>query len=109
MNYSNYQWSIISAQRDSSTGGIKSANWKLTVDVVDGNNAWTEENTGSVCFEPDPDSANFVSFNSVTEEMMLSWVWSQFPKADREATIRSTALAEKMKLDQPEESGLPWE
>jgi len=77
MNYSNYQWSITSVQRDALTGGIKNSDWKLTVDVVDGNNAWTEENTGSVCFEPDPSDENFVAFADVTEEMILGWVWEQ--------------------------------
>ena len=109
MNFSNYQWSITSAHRDPSTGGVKNASWKLTVDVVDGDMQWTEENTGQCTFEPDPDAEGFVAFNDITEQMMLGWVWERFPKADRETTIRATALAKKLSVEQETESGLPWE
>jgi hypothetical protein len=104
----NTTWKIENLERDHTTGLINKVNWAIVVsddthETIIRNNVNLEQ------------SDNFIEFNSVTEEMIVSWVKQFYGESNvtgLETLARDTFNYEKSLPEQtPNTSiafGLPW-
>lgn len=100
-----YTWKILELERNSADGGVVTAHWNCT-----GVDADTEESAniyGTDSFQPDATDPDFISFESLTEEDVLGWIWAKedFDKEGKEAAIAGQIDA---KLNPVVSKGLPW-
>jgi len=89
-------------ERTLADGGVVVAHWRAT--LVDGEHS--ASSYGTCGFTPDPSDPSFVAYDSITEDMALSWCWDN--GVDKNATEAS--LAAKIELDKnPTQGvGVPW-
>lgn len=104
-----YEWSIGELERYTESGGVITAHYRCV-----GTNEATgtsDSNYGSIHFTPDPDSENFIPFESLTEDIVLGWVKSQ-PDPDKEnlgLSIESSIAKKNDSIDNPVSTkGVPW-
>lgn len=95
-------WTVLSVEWDSWSGGITSVLWQAS---VSGGEADAERVavTGTANYAPDPESPAFVPLEDVDEELALSWVWAREGREGVEAAL----LAELGRRLTPG-AGLPW-
>ena len=96
-----HTWSISDLERQVEGDGVIVVHWRLN--STDGSNSTSAY--GTTNYTPDPDDADFTSFNDLTEEVVLNWVWLQ---VDKEGT--ETINSDKVELlsNPVVVSGLPW-
>jgi len=77
------------------------AHWRAT--ATDGD--YSASSYGTVGFTPDPDSEDFVPFESLTEADVLQWVYESVDKDATEASLASQIEEQKA----PKViAGVPW-
>ena len=97
-----YNWTIVECERESGTGGIILARWRLI--VVDG--GYSASSYGACGFAPDPTASGFTPYDEVTEAQVLGWCWNGgLDKAVIEASLEAQIEAQKTPVTL---SGLPW-
>lgn len=79
-------------ERDATTGGVTRAHWE----AVDGDVSIT----GTSDFTPDPDAEGFVPYDSLTEEVVLSWLDVEGIEAALAAKVAEVVVEQA--------TGLPW-
>ena len=95
-------WTISTLERELLDGGVVVAHWRAT--AVDGD--FSASSYGTCGFTPDPSSADWVAYDSITEEMALGWCWADGVDKDViEASL--TANIEEQKAPTTE-TGVPW-
>lgn len=94
-------WSIANLERNTSDGGVTIAHFRAT--LTDGD--FSASSYGTVGFTPDPDSEDFVPFESLTEADVLAWVYESVDKDSVEASLASQI--EDQKSPQTV-AGTPW-
>ena len=94
-------WTISTLERELADGGVVVAHWRAT--AVDGEHS--ASSYGTCGFTPDPSSADWVAYDSITEDMALGWCWAELDKDAIEAS-----LSAKIELDKnpTQASGVPW-
>lgn len=95
-------WKIEQMERRADSGGVVTAYWRAITD----DDGYKASAYGSTSFTPDPASPSFVPFDSLTEDMVLGWVWSSVSKAETEAALDVVIAQDKSPviLD-----GTPWQ
>jgi len=79
-------------ERDATTGGVTRAHWE----AVDGEVSIA----GTSDFTPDPSAEGFVPYDSLTEEVVLSWI---------DVSGIESALADKVaEVADETAAGVPW-
>jgi len=99
-----YTWAITEVERDPETGGIKKIHWRYM------------GKEGDIFFErfdvlnvqPDPNSSNFVPYENVTKEMVISWLETELADKIPELQQELTTQIETAKNEVVNISGLPW-
>lgn len=96
-------WKIENTERRYEDGGIIIAHWRAT--AIDG--IYTSSVYGSVGFTPEPDSEDFIPYNQLTEQNILSWLWNS-DELDR--TVIEDKLINKIENQKTPTTviGLPW-
>ena len=94
-------WSISTLERELSDGGVVVAHWRAT--AVDGD--FSASSYGTCGFTPDPSSADWVAYDSITEEVALGWCWAELDKDAIEASLSANIEAQK---NPTQASGVPW-
>jgi hypothetical protein len=94
-------WTISILERELSDGGVVVAHWRAT--AVDGD--FSASSYGTCGFTPDPSSADWVAYDSITEEMALGWCWAELDKDAIEASLSANIEAQK---NPTQASGVPW-
>ena len=95
-------WSISTLERELSDGGVVVAHWRAT--AVDGD--FSASSYGTCGFTPDPSSADWVAYDSITEEMALGWCWADGVDKDGiEASLAAQIEADK---NPTQAAGVPW-
>jgi hypothetical protein len=94
-------WTIAQLERNTSDGGVTVAHWRVS--AVDGD--YTASAYGTVGCTPDPEAADWIAFDDLTEAEVLDWVWASIDKDEAE-----TRLAAQIAEDKAPKSatGLPW-
>ena len=97
-------------ERTLADGGVIVCHWRAnaseTVGTGDDAVTYSATNYGTAGFTPDPSSADYVPYDSITEDMALGWCWAN--GVDKDAIEAS--LAAKIELDKnpTQASGVPW-
>jgi len=97
-----YTWTIANLERNTANGGVTVAHWRCTGDDGNGN---TASSYGTTSHSPDPDAADFIAFDDLTEADVLGWVHGVVDQAATESSIE----AKINEMANPTTSdGLPW-
>ena len=94
-------WAISTLERELSDGGVIVAHWRAT--AVDGD--FSASSYGTCGFTSDPSSSDWVDYDSISEELALSWCWSELDKDAIEASLSANIEAQK---NPTQASGVPW-
>jgi len=102
-------WTISTLERELSDGGVVVAHWRATASetVGTGDDAvtYSASSYGTCGFTPDPSDPSFVAYDSITEDMALSWCWAELDKDAIEASLSAKIELEK---NPTQASGVPW-
>ena len=85
--------------------GVVVAHWRCDAEETVGEDTYTASSYGTCGFTPDPASPDYVPYESLTEEIVLGWVYAAVDKDAVEAGL--TAQIEDQKAPKTE-AGLPW-
>jgi len=98
-------WNITQLERQTDTGGVVVAHWRVTAEETVSDDTFTASAYGTVGFTPDPNVTNFVPYEQLTEADVLKWVWGSVGKNEVEANLAKQIEDQKAPKTQP---GLPW-
>lgn len=96
-----YTWKIAELERQTDTGGVVTAHWRVTAQDGD----YTASAYGSQGFTPDPAAPDFVPFDQLTEADVLTWVHASVDQAEMEANLAKQIEDQKAPKT---EAGVPW-
>ena len=95
-------WTIAQLERTLDDGGVVVAHWRAT--ATDGD--FSASSYGTAGFTPDPSSSDWVDYDSISEELALSWCFSNGVDKDSiEASLAANIEAQK---NPTQASGVPW-
>lgn len=103
-------WRIIQLEYNVNDGGVLVVHWRATTDQVMVDSGPYAETTYSVCdLTYDSSSESFIPFDSLTEEIVLAWVWDE-DVGNVDKDLVEQELQEKLseKVSPIIETGLPW-
>jgi hypothetical protein len=104
-----YTWTIPTCEHDIATGGINVVHWRCTASetVGSGDDAvtYTASSYGTVGCTPDPEAADWIAFDALTEADVLAWVWASVDKDTTEASLAARIEADK---NPTSAHGNPW-
>jgi hypothetical protein len=93
-----YSWKINDLQRNTADGLVTVIHWNAT--AVDGDYSASINNTQAL-----ERGDSFVSYDTLTEETVLGWLWGKIDKAAVEASLTAQIEAQKVPVTA---NGLPW-
>ena len=105
-------WTISTLERTLAdpTDGVIVAHWRATASetVGEGDDAvtYSASNYGTCGFTPDFSSADWVAYDSITEEMALGWCWAD--GVDKDAIEASLAAQIEADKNPTQAAGVPW-
>ncbi len=91
-------WKIVNLDRYTADGLVYCVHW--TASAVDGDFGASIVNTQAL-----ERGDSFVSYDTLTEETVLGWLWSKIDKAAVEAALAAQIEAQKAPVTA---NGLPW-
>ena len=95
-------WQISQMERTLDDNGVIVAHWRAT--ATDGD--FSASSYGTAGFTPDPSSSDWVAYDSITEELALSWCFdSGVDKDGIEASLQANIDLQK---NPTQASGVPW-
>ena len=95
-------WQISQMERTLDDGGVVVAHWRAT--ATDGD--FSATNYGTCGFTPDPSASDWVDYNSISEELALSWCFGS--GVDKDAIEASLAANLDLQQNPTQASGVPW-
>ena len=95
-------WTIGTLERELSDNGVVVAHWRAT--AVDGD--FSASSYGTCGFTPDPESSDWVDYDSISEELALSWCYEN--GVDKDAIEASLAANIELQKNPTQASGTPW-
>jgi hypothetical protein len=98
-------WTIANLERNVADGGVTVAHWRVTEEETVGDDTFTASAYGTVGFTPDPDASDFVAYDSLTEEVVMGWVWESVNQEDTEAALTANIEGQKNPVSA---DGMPW-
>jgi hypothetical protein len=109
-------WSVLDMKRDAATGGVKEVRWQCAAEADTGESA---VEAGKFTCTPDPDAADFVAYEDLTEAVVLGWVKDALDAAAaaENSDTKSSAAIEaartakveaRLARDAATASGMPW-
>ena len=102
-------WTIANLERNVADGGVTVAHWRVTesetVGTGDDAVTHTASSYGTVGFTPDASADDFVAYDSLTEEVVMGWVWESVNQEDTEAALTANIEAQKNPVSA---DGMPW-
>ena len=98
-------WTIANLERNVADGGVTVAHWRVTESETVGEDTFTASAYGTVGFTPDADADDFVAYDSLTEEVVMGWVWTEVNQEDTEAALTANIEGQKNPVSA---DGMPW-
>ena len=95
-------WQISQLERTLDDNGVIVAHWRAT--ATDGEHSAT--NYGTAGFTPDPSSSDWVAYDSISEELALSWCFDS--GVDKDAIEASLQASIDLQKNPTQASGVPW-
>ena len=102
-----YTWTVVDMERASDTGAVNVVHWHCSghTGSADDGDLITATRYGSINLNPDPDAADFIQYDSLTEATVLEWVHGQIDKAAIETAIADDITAQSAPASL---TGKPW-
>jgi hypothetical protein len=99
----NYEWKIVELERNASNGGVMVVHYSCK--CIDSETGTFKNSVGVESFSPDASDSNFIPFESLTEEIVLSWIQDNGFKEDLESRLANhvNAIINPVII-----TGLPW-
>ena len=94
----NIVWNIVNLERETADGLVKTIHWSAS--AVDG-----DYSAGIVNTQALERGDSFVSYDTLTQETVLGWLWGKVDKATVEAALEAQIEAQKAPVVA---NGLPW-
>ena len=95
-------WQISQMERTLDDNGVIVAHWRAT--ATDGD--FSATNYGTCGFTPDPSSPDWVDYDSISEDLALSWCFDN--GVDKDAIEASLAANIDGQINPTQASGVPW-
>ena len=95
-------WTIAQLERTLDDGGVVVAHWRAT--ATDGD--YSASSYGTAGFTPDPSSSDWVDYDSISEELALSWCFAN--GVDKDAIEASLAANIDGQINPTQAAGVPW-
>jgi hypothetical protein len=103
-------WQISQMERTLADGGVVVCHWRATASETVGEGAdavtYSATNYGTCGFTPDPSSSDWVDYNSISEELALSWCFDS--GVDKDAIEASLAANIDGQINPTQAAGVPW-
>jgi len=100
-----FNWSIANTERYLDTGGIFVVHWRVTAEETVGDVTYSASSYGTVGFTPDASADDFVAYDSLTEEVVMGWVWTEVNQEETEAALTANIAGQKNPVSA---DGMPW-
>lgn len=104
-------WSVDNLIRRTSDGGVVVVRWSVSlvghVDAHGETHTIPLKKSGECKFEPDPSSDGFIAYENLTEDNVLSWVFSIVDRQSVEDEMAARLDAKRNSIMQFD-SGVPW-
>mgnify|MGYP000002874451 CR=1 FL=1 len=94
-------WTISTLERELSDGGVIVAHWRCT--ATDGE--FSASSYGTAGFSQDPEAADYIPYEDLTEADVLAWVWESVDKDATEAALQAKIDAD---MNPTTGTGTPW-
>jgi hypothetical protein len=98
-------WTIANLERNVADGGVTVAHWRVTESETVGEDTFTASAYGTVGFTPDASADDFVAYDSLTEEVVMGWVWESVNQEETEAALTANIEGQKNPVSA---DGMPW-
>ena len=98
-------WTIANLERNVADGGVTVAHWRVTESETVGEDTFTASAYGTVGFTPDASADDFVAYDSLTEEVVMGWVWTEVNQEETEAALTANIEGQKNPVSA---DGMPW-
>ena len=95
-------WVINQLERTLADGGVVVCHWRAM--ATDGD--FSASSYGTAGFTPDPSSSDWVAYDSISEELALSWCFDS--GVDKDAIEASLAAQIEVQRNPTQASGVPW-
>jgi hypothetical protein len=95
-------WVINQLERTLADGGVIVCHWRAT--ATDGD--YSASSYGTAGFTPNPSSSDWVDYDSISEELALSWCFDS--GVDKDAIEASLAANLALQQNPTQASGVPW-
>jgi len=103
-------WQISQMERTLADNGVIVCHWRANASetVGEGDDAvtYSATNYGTCGFTPDPSSSDWVDYDSISEELALSWCFDS--GVDKDAIEASLAANIEAQKNPTQASGVPW-
>ena len=97
-------------ERTLADGGVVVCHWRAnaseTVGTGDDAVTYSASSYGTCGFTPDPSSSDWVAYDSISEELALSWCFGN--GVDKDAIEASLAANIEAQKNPTQASGVPW-
>ena len=98
-------WTIANLERNVADGGVTVAHWRVSESETVGDDTFTASAYGTVGFTPDASASDFVAYDSLTEEVVMGWVWESVNQEETEAALTANIEGQKNPVSA---NGMPW-
>jgi hypothetical protein len=95
-------WQISQMERTLDDNGVIVAHWRAT--ATDGE--FSATSYGTCGFTPDPSSSDWVDYDSISEDLALSWCFGS--GVDKDAIEASLQASIDLQKNPTQASGVPW-
>ena len=96
-----FKWSIGTLERKLDDGFVFTAHWNCR--ASDGE--FSATSYGTAGFTQNPEAADYIPYEQLTEEQVLAWVWESVDKDATEAALQARIDADK---NPTTADGVPW-
>ena len=98
-------WTIANLERNVADGGVTVAHWRVSESETVGDDTFTASAYGTCGFTPDASASDFVAYDSLTEEVVMGWVWESVNQEETEAALTANIEGQKNPVSA---DGMPW-
>ena len=103
-------WQISQMERTLADGGVVVCHWRATASetVGEGDDAvtYSASSYGTAGFTPDPSSSDWVDYDSISEDLALSWCFDS--GVDKDAIEASLQANIDGQINPTQAAGVPW-
>jgi hypothetical protein len=105
-----FNWTISTLERDiqpaDMDGAIIVSHWRCTASQENEGTTYSASSYGTVGFQPDPSSPDYIQYADVTEQDALKWTWAG--GVDKDATEASLQSNIDLQMNPVTADGVPW-